>query len=64
MPTFTAWGSNGQARYFLSGSERPHFGDGMPMPDSDELIWTIEAESWEEAVTKYYQLQGWGGHGP
>jgi hypothetical protein len=59
VPIYTAWGSDGQARYFVSGSERPHLGDGTFMPNSEELIWTVEARSWEEAVKRYYQLQGW-----
>jgi hypothetical protein len=34
--------------------------DGTPCPN---LIWTIKAKSWEEAVAKYYELQGWGPDG-
>jgi acetate---CoA ligase (ADP-forming) len=56
----TAWGRDGRANT-LVGSEAP------PQPqdaDNSELIWTIEADSWNEAMQKYYALQGWGLYKP
>jgi hypothetical protein len=29
-----------------------------------KLVWTVEAESWFEAMTKYYAYMGWGEYGP
>jgi hypothetical protein len=62
MPIYTAWGANGKANTLVTGIERPSFADGTPTPCPD-LIWTIKAASWEEAVRKYYRLQGWGPNG-
>jgi len=42
-------------------------GEGPPQlqdEDNSELIWRIEADSWEEAMQKYYTLQGWGTYRP
>jgi hypothetical protein len=59
---YTAWGRDGQADCLVPGKEKPHFVDGTPIDDAHEVIWTIEAGSWEEAMQKYYDLQGWGGY--
>ena len=56
---YTAWGQDGQANTFHPGTERPRFSDGRFQDDCEELIWTIEADTWEEAMTKYHELQGW-----
>jgi hypothetical protein len=60
MPVYTAWGAEGKAYTLVSGTDQPSGPDGTPCP---ELIWTIKAKSWEEAVMKYYDLQGWGADG-
>jgi hypothetical protein len=59
---FTAWGKDGRANTLIGGEG--------PMPpqlqeeDNSELIWRIEAASNEEAMQKYYSLQGWGTYKP
>jgi hypothetical protein len=30
------------------------------LSEDAELIWTVEAESWFEAMTKYHEYLGWG----
>lgn len=53
-------GENGYAdlTFCLSGSHgRP--GEGLLSPDA-KLIWTVEAESQFEAMTKYYAFMNWG----
>ena len=60
MPIYTAWGFDGKAHTLVSGTDQPSGPDGRPCPD---LIWTIKAKTWEEAVARYYELQGWGPDG-
>jgi len=57
---YTAWGKDGHANT-LTGGEGP-----LQVQDEDnsELIWRIEADSWNEAMQKYYALQGWGLYKP
>ena len=56
---FTAWGKDGKACCLVGG-------DGPQLQDEDtsELIWRIEASSYDEAMQKYYDLQGWGTYKP
>ena len=56
---YTAWGKDGRANTLVQGEGRPRFVDGTSFEDTEELIWRIEAESWEEAMQKYHALQGW-----
>jgi len=53
---YTAWGTDGDANHFLPGDKPPH-----PSLDDDplELVWTIEADSWPEAINKFHALKGW-----
>jgi succinyl-CoA synthetase beta subunit len=55
---YTAWGEDGHAHTLIGGEGPP------PWQDNSELIWKIEADSWEEAMQKYYTLQGWGLYKP
>jgi hypothetical protein len=57
---YTAWGKDGRANTLIPGEGPPQIQD----EDNAELIWKIEAESWEEAMQKYYDLQGWGIYRP
>jgi hypothetical protein len=57
--TFTAWGIDGRANTLIRGSSPPCFCDGTRHPHADELIWTIEAKSWDDANKKYHELHGW-----
>jgi hypothetical protein len=61
---YTAWGKDGEANTLIAGEGPPRFVDGTPFDDAQQLIWTIEAESWEEAMQKYDTLQGWGTYRP
>jgi len=51
---FTAWGRNGWAMTLIGGEGPPRLQD----EDNSELVCRIEADSWEEAMQKYYTLQG------
>ena len=64
MPIFTAWGQDGQAHTLHAGVEQLRLSGGALMPDCPELIWTIDAETWEEAMAKYHELQGWEPYRP
>ena len=59
---YTAWGKNGRANTFIGGEGPlpPH----LQEEDNTELIWRIEAASYEEAMQQYYTLQGWGTYKP
>ena len=57
--SYSAWGHDGIADTLVLGNDRPRFVDGTEQDPTCELIWTIEAESWESALEKYHILQGW-----
>jgi hypothetical protein len=57
---YTAWGKDGRANTLIGGEVPPQLQDD----DNSELIWRIEADSWNEAMQKYYALQGWGLYKP
>lgn len=61
---YTAWGANGVAHTLHQGERRPCFADGTPDPDCPDLIWRIEAESWDGAMRRYHELQGWEPYEP
>jgi succinyl-CoA synthetase beta subunit len=58
---YTAWGKDGHANIFIGGESVP---PQLQDEDNSELIWRIEADSWNEAMQKYYALQGWGLYKP
>ncbi len=53
LNTYTAWGMNGLPQTFVEGEERPKFSNGTLMPDCGELIFSIQAATWEEAMAIY-----------
>jgi hypothetical protein len=55
----TAWGREGLAHTLIGGPGPPRYADGTLMEDCPDLIWTIEADSWEDAMQRYHELQGW-----
>ncbi len=57
--TYTAWGTDGKAHTLVEGEHAPRFADGSSQPDCGDLIWRIEADSWDAACRKYHELQGW-----
>lgn len=61
---YTAWGKDGHADCLVAGADKPHSADGPLFDDAHELIWTIEADCWEDAMQEYYDLQGWGIYKP
>ena len=58
---YTAWGRDGRANTLIGGEALPPH---LREEDNCELIWRIEASSWEEAKQKYFALQGWGTYKP
>jgi hypothetical protein len=63
---YSAWGENGVANNFKAGIGPPCYANGKPYDEemleltgARELIWTVEADSWEDACTKYHEYQGW-----
>lgn len=55
---YTAWGIKPYANTFVKGKEKPNY------EDCKDLIWTIYARDWNEACTKYHELQGWEPYKP
>lgn len=63
---YTAWGKDGSATCLMEGPGPPRTGDGKPYTDemkeltgAYELVWIIEADSWEDANILYHEMQGW-----
>jgi hypothetical protein len=48
----------------MPGEDIPRFPDGSPQHDHLELLYTIEAETWEAACAEHYRRQGWGEYRP
>lgn len=61
MKVYTAWGKDGYANTLIDGEGPPRWSDGdlMTPEECPDLIWTIGADSFEEACIKYNELQGW-----
>ena len=57
---YTAWGKDGRANTLISGEGPPQLQD----EDNPQLIWRIGADTREEAMQKYYTLQGWSTYKP
>ena len=53
LKIYTAWGKNGAPNTIVEGEERPKFINGTLMPDCDEVIFAIQAATWEEAMSIY-----------
>ena len=52
------WKEKNGYKFYLAGS----LGDQARemMEEGAELIWTVEADSYFEAMTKYYEFMDWG----
>ena len=60
MAIFTAWvGDNLSTFTLVPGDGPPRHSDGSLVPDCEELLWRIEADTWEDAMTRYHELQAW-----
>lgn len=59
MAKYTVWGIGGVVFTFVEGEDNPD-------PDDPDLalLQTFEASSWDEAMQKYYDWQGWGEYKP
>ena len=58
MKTYTVWGNKGSAHTVVAGEDQPKFADGRLMPDCEEIIFSIQACTWEEAMAIYYLRMG------
>lgn len=57
---FTAWGYDECSCFsFCPGEHPPQYANGTPMFPDAKLMTTIEADSWEEACTKYHKFMKW-----
>ena len=56
--------SNGKSLSFIL-TEAPNYEQNIQMlKPNAELIWTTEAENYNEAHQKYYDYMGWGKYKP
>lgn len=62
---YEAWGSIDTGAHTFSTSEgiRDMLSKGM-MEEGDEHLFSIRADSWEEAMTIYHEAQGWEPYRP
>lgn len=57
---YTAWKSDEcGCCSFGPGEQPPQYANGKPMFTDAKLMATIEADSWEEACTKYHEFMKW-----
>lgn len=58
---YTAWGKDGLASLVKGGEGPPRGANGaLLLPEEHpDLIWVIESETWEGAMIRYHELQGW-----
>lgn len=59
--TFTAWGIKGSecASLLIEGEGPPSPPYWFPEEGTPVLFWTIEADTYREAMVKYHELNGW-----
>jgi hypothetical protein len=55
MDIYTGWGKDGVSTCLIKGEGPPRFANGTVMEDVPELIYVIEAESWEEASLEHHR---------
>jgi hypothetical protein len=61
---YTAWGRAGKADTLVEGDGPPRFADGTLIDPGAEVVATLQADIWEEAMRQYHELQGWGPYRP
>lgn len=64
MRVFTAWGTDGTADLLIEGEGPPRFANNSLMDPRYERIWRIEANTINEAMSRYHVLQGWSPYIP
>lgn len=65
MPTWELWKhDDGEAIEYGFGSDRQLILAAFDPADPAELVWTIEAESYVEAMTLYHEHMGWEPYRP
>jgi hypothetical protein len=68
MKTYSVWTSPKQERVqtitFVEGKERPRSLNGAFMPDTEVLLFTIDAATWEEAQAIKHLRMGWEPYKP
>jgi hypothetical protein len=64
---YTVWATINRSEFtVIPGEGPPSFANGVSMfvDEPAELVWTIEAGSWEEAMQKFHVLQEWEPYRP
>ena len=65
MSTWTVWASFDRSEIALvRGEGPPRFADGSRQPNSDTLLWRIEAATYEEAAAVHHLRMGWEPYKP
>jgi hypothetical protein len=61
---YTAWSWGGGDSTLIEGKGPPPRYTTADPHYCPDLIWTIEATSWEDAMRRYHELQGWEPYKP
>jgi hypothetical protein len=61
---FQVWRHGGGCHSVFEGEGPPHFADGTPFHEANELVATFPVESWLEAMKLYHELMGYGPYVP
>jgi hypothetical protein len=65
MSIWTVWSSFDRSEVTLvQGEGQPRFADGSMQPNSDKLLWRIEAATPEEASATHHLRMGWQPYRP
>ena len=65
---YELWANKDKSNLTFFGVEHPNYQQNLQMlkdeDDDFELIWTTEAETYNEAMQKYYDFMDWGKYKP
>jgi hypothetical protein len=62
---YELWGTPDKTSLLFTGADEIENCKRQNMIEPDaELIWTVDADSYDEAMTLYYEYMGWGIYKP
>jgi hypothetical protein len=65
---YELWANKDKTNFAFFGVEYPNYEQNLQLlkdeEDEFELIWTTEAETYNEAMQKYYDFMDWGKYKP
>ncbi len=66
MTKYSVWATKGDliGHTLMEGVEPLRFNDGTKDPEAEVMLYSFEAETYEEAMSIYYLRQGWAPYKP